>query len=76
MFMSMTKLPNNSPSITTSLSNKFDRRNSSTCADFPLIDSNGNEVLEERRKSPDDQLKKIQLQEIHLTNQEFKKLFN
>lgn len=50
---------------------KFDRRNYSSKFNFPLIDSNGDKILFERRASNSSHLRRIEIKELKLSANEF-----
>jgi len=53
----------------------FDRRQHQETPVFPLIDSDGLEILQDRRAHASVYLNKIEITEVNLQEIEFKKLF-
>jgi len=54
----------------------FDKRQFKEPPSFPFIDSDGQEVREERRASAAVYLQKIEITELQIQEREFKRLFS
>ena len=54
----------------------YERRNNLHIATFPLTDSFGHEITNDRRNCPSVYLKRIKVEEISIHEAEFNKLFN